>query len=296
MNAFSRLCAAVTALGRLLPVILGLTVLSQLACAEVVTATPQGLQPAGNGIIVTPLPGLAADQAFVLTVPAYGTNIGVCSSPQGVVLIDPMPGQPLLPALDKQVRQLTGAPVSIILNTHAHDDHSGGNRYFMQQGAKLLTDASQLSGQQSGFIMQVFRSHSQADQVFYHQPSNSIFVGDIYDASWHPTFYAGGLRGLQQAIDAIMQLGDANSLIVPGHGKPGNKTQLLAFKTNTTDWVERVRTLKTAGLNATQMQQDLQLRHILLRFNPQQTDNFVPEKALLRFIERTITVIDKEAK
>lgn len=255
-------------------------------------------------IKVTPLPSVGADQAFVLTVPAYGTNIGVFATKQGVVIIDPMPGQPLLPALDKQVRQLTGAPVSIILNTHAHDDHSGGNRYFMQQGATLLTDASQLSGQKSsqisgqisGFVMQVLRSHSQADQVFYHQPSNSIFVGDIYDASWHPTFYAGGVRGLQQAIDAILQLGDAHSLIVPGHGKPGNKTQLQAFKTNTTDWVARVRTLKNAGLNATQIQQDQQLRQILQRFNQQQTDNFVPEKALLRFIERTIAVIDKEAK
>lgn len=278
-----------------------LTALAAIGMSQSLVAGATADLPPNNSelqaqIKVTPLPSQAADKAFVLTVPAYGSNIGVFATKQGVVIIDPMPGQPLLPALDKQVRQLTGAPVSIILNTHAHDDHSGGNHYFMQQGAKLLTDVSQINGQINGFVMQIFRSHSQADQVFYHQPSNSIFVGDIYDASWHPTFYAGGLRGLRQAIDAIMQLGDANSLIVPGHGKPGNKTQLQAFKTNTTDWVARVRTLKTAGLNATQMQQDQQLRHILLRFNPQQTANFVPEKALLRFIERSIAVIDKEAK
>lgn len=232
------------------------------------------------------------DQAFVLTAPAYGTNIGVLAGAAGVVVIDPMPGATQLEALHQQIMQLTGAPVSVILNTHQHEDHTGGNGYFIAKGAVLRSDVSQLAG----FSMLVARSHSQADQVFYHQPSNSIFVGDIYDASWHPTFYAGGLRGLQQAIDAIMQLGDANSLIVPGHGKPGNKTQLQAFKTNTIDWVARVRTLKNAGLNATQMQQDPQIRQILQRFNPQQTDNFVPEKALLRFIERTIAVIDKEAK
>lgn len=226
---------------------------------------------------------------FVLT-PAYGTNIGLFKTSAGVVLIDPMPGDDQLAALEQQVAQLAGAPVAFILNTHDHSDHSGGNAYFIKKGAVLIADGMPFTE----FQPLLASSHTALDKVFYHKKSNSIFVGDIYDSSWHPTFYAGGLAGFNKAIDAILTLGDDNSLIIPGHGKPKGKAELRAFQRNTLAWVARVKTLNSAGKTAAEIKVDAQIKLMLEKFNPDNNKNFIPEKALFRFIERTLVVIEKD--
>lgn len=225
--------------------------------------------------------------AYMLT-PAYGTNIGVVKTAAGVVLIDPMPGDDQLAALQHKVAALVG-PAAFILNTHAHSDHTGGNAYFIKKGAVLIADSTPFAEFQSLLAS----SHTALDKVFYHKKSNSIFVGDIYDSSWHPTFYAGGLAGFNKAIEAILTLGDDNSLIIPGHGKPKGKAELREFQQNTVAWVARVKTLKNAGKTAVEINNDAQINAILGKFNPGKQQGFVPEKALLRFIERTMAVIDK---
>ncbi|WHI51112.1 hypothetical protein P3339_22390 [Microbulbifer sp. MLAF003] len=77
------------------------------------------------------------------------------------------------------------------------------------------------------------KSHSAIDNIYYLKESNSIFVGDVFDTSWHPVFYSGGIKGFNEAIDAILNLGDEQSLIIPGHGVPSSKLSLLEFRKNT---------------------------------------------------------------
>ena len=63
---------------------------------------------------------------YIVT-PAYATNIGLFNTAKGVVLLDPMPGENQLEALNARVKKLFGAQARFILNTHQHSDHSGGN-------------------------------------------------------------------------------------------------------------------------------------------------------------------------
>lgn len=167
-------------------------------------------------ILVTEL----SKDAFILNSNDYGTNIGLFKTAKGIVLVDPMPGNENLDALNNTIRELLGEPVKYILNTHEHGDHSGGNAFFTEKGSMLLYDAASLTEIEEF----VANSHSPKDKVFYHEKSNSIFVGDIYDTSWHPTFYAGGLSGFNNAIERVLKLGNDESTIVPGHGKPTRKT------------------------------------------------------------------------
>jgi len=51
--------------------------------------------------------------AYILT-PAYATNIGVFNTTKGIVLIDPMPGEGQLEALNAQVKTILAKPVSYI--------------------------------------------------------------------------------------------------------------------------------------------------------------------------------------
>lgn len=227
--------------------------------------------------------------AFLLRTVQFGTNIGLIDTAQGVVLIDPMPGKEYLPELNRRVKQLFGAPAAFILNTHLHDDHTAGNAFFTENGSVLLKDTYKFSEIEEFTVS----SHSPRDSIFFHKTSNSIFVGDIYDTSWHPTFYAGGLAGFNHAIDTILRLGDERSVIVPGHGKPTGKAEIRAFQRNTLAWVARFQALKASKMTATDMRHDETLKTILHKFNLENKSEFIPEKAFVRFIERTLTVIDK---
>jgi cyclase len=235
-------------------------------------------------IVVTKL----LDEAYVLKDVSYGTNIGVFKTSKGVVLIDPMPGKDNLEALSEAIKAIYDYPPVYLLNTHQHDDHSGGNDYFVHVGAKLLNSTMDLTEIRTVEV----KSHSAVDKVFFHSKSNTIFVGDIYDTHWHPTFYAGGVAGFVGAVDAILELGDEHSLIIPGHGKPTSKMELKVFRQNTLDWVSKVKALKESGMVLSELQHNKQLKSIFQRFNVEKRAVFVPEKAFIRFVERTLTVID----
>ena len=226
--------------------------------------------------------------AYILT-PTYATNIGLLNTTTGVVLLDPMPGEGQLEALNAQVKSIFAKQVTYILNTHQHSDHSGGNAYFISRGAELIQSAESLAE----IDMLTVKSHSADDAIFVHTPSNIIFVGDIYTTNWHPTFYAGGVAGFVAAVDAILNVGDEHSLIVPGHGKPSDKQQLKLFRQNTLQWVAQVKVLSEQGLTVSEIKDNAEILRILCKFNPEHKTGFIPQPAVERFIERTLTVIEK---
>lgn len=231
-----------------------------------------------------------SEDAFVLKFVDYETNIGLFKTAKGVVLIDPMPGSENLDALDKAVKDLAGEPAKFILNTHGHSDHTGGNAYLVEKGSTLLDGAADLTE----ILESTAMSHTSEDRIFFHEKSNSIFVGDIYDTSWHPTFYAGGLSGFGSAIEEILMLGNDESIIVPGHGKPTSKAELRALMENTLAWASRIKELKADGMTVADIMNDVQAKVILEKFNLENKQDFIPKNARLRFIERTLSVIDKE--
>ncbi|MEL4429052.1 MBL fold metallo-hydrolase [Shewanella mangrovisoli] len=260
-----------------------------------------------------------SEQVHLLKGIDYGTNIGLISTSDGLVLIDPMPGDEHLSALDDAIQSLYTKPVKFILNTHEHVDHTGGNQHFIQQGARLVptqdtvpsqkiplqntaqmqnTVAAQNTVSMQPVIPDILAtqvsSHSSADWIYFHPRSNSLFVGDIVDNSWHPTFYAGGISGFNAAINHILAIGNEDSLIVPGHGKPSHKASLRRFQQNTNDWVQQIESLIDSGKSVEQITQHSQIAELVARFNQEGKSPFLPPKALTKFIERTITVIEKE--
>ncbi len=229
-----------------------------------------------------------SDDSYVMSAVDYGTNIGVISTEKGVVVIDPMPGKALLPALAKQINDLTQSQVRFVLNTHNHEDHTGGNEFFLGEGAQQLNSPDTITEIDSFLV----NSHTPKDQVFFLPQENVVFTGDVFDTSWHPTFYSGGIKGFDDAIDKILALGDEQTLIVPGHGQPADKAALRKFRKNTHDWVARVKVLHQQGLSISEMKQHPDIQSILQRFNVEQRAEFIPDRAFQRFLERTVTLIE----
>lgn len=229
-----------------------------------------------------------SDEAYLLKSKDYGPNIGLIKTSKGLVIIDPMPGEENLARLENNVFDIYQSSVNYILNTHSHRDHSGGNEYFSSKGGVFVETTEGFEELESVLVV----SHSKSDRVFFHPSSNTIFAGDVYDGSWHPTFYAGGSSGFNSAIKAILALGDEGSLIVPGHGAPTSKHTLREFQKNTNDWISIVRKLSNEGSTVEEIKKNPQVLETLNRFNIDKKDVFIPEKNLVRFIERTIATIE----
>jgi cyclase len=242
------------------------------------------------------------DSSFALIGKDYGTNVGVFVGNKEVLLIDPMPGEESFEKLHLLVKDTTNMPISFVVNTHNHEDHSGGNEYFNSLGATVLNEKTAkhelgLGGEASllskrfGLEQVKVKSHTNQDYLFFHAKSNVIFVGDVFDNSWHPTFYAGGIDGFTRTIETILATGDDSTVIIPGHGVPANKLVVKAFYKNTIDWIGRVSTLHKTQMPVEQIMQDKKINEILQRFNTEQRQEFIPQRAFQRFIERTIEIV-----
>lgn len=231
-----------------------------------------------------------SSNVHVLTGKDYGTNIGLVEMKGKVVLIDPMPGETHFEVLDKTIYEIVRKEPSYILNTHNHSDHTGGNNYFKSKGTQIV---DVLFSDES--LQQInVNSHSSKDTLYYLKGSNILFVGDVFDTSWHPTFYSGGTKGFNEAIETILNIADAQTIIVPGHGPIANEAALVTFRDNTNAWIERISYLHYQGLSIEIIMKDEQALKILEMFSANNKLPVLPEKAISRFIERTISVVKNE--
>jgi cyclase len=64
-------------------------------------------------------------------------NIGALVGPNGILIVDDQ-FSPLVPKIQAALAELSSAPVRFVLNTHWHDDHSGGNEPLGKSGAVIV--------------------------------------------------------------------------------------------------------------------------------------------------------------
>jgi cyclase len=69
---------------------------------------------------------------------ASGGRVAVLYGPDGVFMVDtengPVAEKPL-----KAIRTFSQAPIKVVVNSHAHGDHTGGNAFFAKQGALIFS-------------------------------------------------------------------------------------------------------------------------------------------------------------
>jgi glyoxylase-like metal-dependent hydrolase (beta-lactamase superfamily II) len=76
-----------------------------------------------------------SDSVWMLT--GAGGNLGLSVGPDAVFLIDDQ-FAPLAPKIKAAIAKITPKPVSFLLNTHFHFDHTGGNEVFGSDGALIV--------------------------------------------------------------------------------------------------------------------------------------------------------------
>jgi glyoxylase-like metal-dependent hydrolase (beta-lactamase superfamily II) len=75
-----------------------------------------------------------SDTLYMLT--GAGGNIGLSAGNDAVFLVDDQ-FAPLTPRIQAAIAKVTPKPVSFVLNTHWHFDHTGGNQNFGKAGALI---------------------------------------------------------------------------------------------------------------------------------------------------------------
>ena len=119
-----------------------------------------------------------SDSIYMLT--GAGGNIGLSVGTDGVFMIDDQFAD-LSPKIRAAIKTLSDRPVSFLVNTHFHGDHTGGNKNFEAAGATIVAQDNVrkrlLADQQEGLPIVTFN-----DQVTLHLNGNDILALHVDNA------------------------------------------------------------------------------------------------------------------
>jgi cyclase len=118
---------------------------------------------AAHGFAAAP-PAPAVEPAFVTTplhggvylLVGRGGNVAVFPNADGTLMIDDQYA-PRSKLLQDAVAQITPQPVRLIINTHFHFDHTGGNENFGAAGAKFIAQEKARQRMETGERIEVFK-------------------------------------------------------------------------------------------------------------------------------------------
>ena len=172
-----------------------------------------------------------------------GGNIGASIGDDGIVIVDDQYA-PLADKIKAALRGITDKPVRFVINTHYHEDHTGGNAIFQQSAPIIAQDnvrkrleESGTAGNYGGISFPVkaqpkealpiitfdhdvtvhlngediralhFPSgHTDGDSVIFFPKSNVVHMGDDFVTYGFPFIDLGGGGSVEGMISALEQI------------------------------------------------------------------------------------------
>jgi glyoxylase-like metal-dependent hydrolase (beta-lactamase superfamily II) len=168
--------------------------------------------------------------------------------------------------LQSLIASVTPGRVELVVNTHWHGDHIGGNKFFAAGGAVIMahentrtrmmsdqvnpiTRMVQLPKQAPEFLPHVtFRdsttihwdgetvdvvhypqAHTDSDVALYYRNANVVFVGGLMEYPMYPGIQSAD--GFVAALDAVLARTNANTKVIPWQGPVVGPNELREFRT-----------------------------------------------------------------
>ena len=148
--------------------VLGFIVLGGAMAAAVLTAqqaaAPAG-QGRGGGPQFPPVGAIEKVTGNVYMVPGQGGNTGVLVAANGVVLVDTKLANNGQAILD-QVKSVTDKPITHIINTHTHGDHTGSNQFFPASVEVVVHENTAANMQKMPVFQEAANKHGLADRTY----------------------------------------------------------------------------------------------------------------------------------
>jgi glyoxylase-like metal-dependent hydrolase (beta-lactamase superfamily II) len=215
-----------------------------------------------------------------------GGNIAVLTGSNGKLLIDGGIGVSR-PQITKVLADLGADPITHLVNTHWHFDHTSGNEWLHAAGAKIIAqentrkylsevqrvddwDYNFLPLARGGIPSEVFAAehslklngatiglkryspaHTDSDISVTFGEADILHTGDTYWNGIYPFIdysTGGSIDGMIAASDANLAVTTNKTIIVPGHGHPvSNKSELQQFRDMLVATRENIAALKKQG-------------------------------------------------
>jgi glyoxylase-like metal-dependent hydrolase (beta-lactamase superfamily II) len=204
-----------------------------------------------------------------------GGNLGLLVGDDGIVLIDD--GIPEVTARTLEaVEAIIGAAPDFLINTHAHNDHTGSNDEYRSMGTTVLAhdnlrqtlvdDESfprtglpeltfsdsmtfHLNGQ-TAFIFHIPSAHTSGDSAIHFTEANVLHTGDVLFNGIFPFIDldgGGSVDGYIAGQQRMLAMIDDETTVIPGHGPLGDKADLEAALRMLVDAQSRVQALVDDG-------------------------------------------------
>jgi glyoxylase-like metal-dependent hydrolase (beta-lactamase superfamily II) len=191
------------------------------------------------------------------------------------------------PQLSKVLADLGAEPISHLVNTHWHFDHTSGNEWLHAAGAKIIAqentrkylsevqrvedwDYNFLPLRPGGIPSEVFAAehtlklngatirlkrytpaHTDSDISVTFGEADVLHTGDTYWNSIYPFIdysTGGSIDGMIAASDANLAVTTNKTIVIPGHRRPvSNKSELQEFRDMLVAVRENIVVLKKKG-------------------------------------------------
>jgi glyoxylase-like metal-dependent hydrolase (beta-lactamase superfamily II) len=188
--------------------------------------------------------------------------------------------------LSDAIFKATWRPVTRLVNTHCHFDHTGGNVYFGSGGVTIIaqenvkkrlssvqnvpfiglrdgryptqalptvTYLSSMTLRQDAQQLALVNygpAHTDGDTIIYISPANVAVVGDIFSNHFYPILdlaSGGSIDGMIHSLDQILAQTDEQTKIAPGHGPVATRSDLQNYRDMLVQVRQRIKALVAAG-------------------------------------------------
>ena len=214
-----------------------------------------------------------------------GGNIAVLTGKDGKLLIDS--GFAVSkPRIVRALDNLSSDPITLLINTHWHVDHTDGNTWVHSAGAAILAhentrkrlststrveawdytfppspagalpttvfhDQHALRHNDTKIALKYYKpAHTDSDISVVFEEADVIHVGDTWWNGIYPFIdysTGGSIDGMIRSAERNLAAVTAQTIIVPGHGPVGNKTSLTAYRDMLVAIRDNVAILKKQG-------------------------------------------------
>lgn len=213
-----------------------------------------------------------AGSVYMLT--GAGGNLAVSVGVDGTLLVDDQ-YLPLAARIENAISQLDGgASPRLLLNTHFHGDHVGGNAHFgahatiiahenvrarlagdghlPQAALPVVTFDDRLRVHFNDDVIDVIHlpGHTDGDAIVWFKRANVVHMGDLYFNGRFPIIdldNGGHVDSYLAAIETAIATLPADVRVIPGHGALSDLAGLAAFKDMIGKTLDHVREAIEAG-------------------------------------------------